>query len=303
MKQALDNYIKYLKQNGSASTNTADGYYRDISRFIDFLNKEGITDPEMVKKDDIYRYIELLRSGDITAKKISNATFSRNMSSLKSFYRYLNMIEGVKNNPLTSFKNAKIKRKLPDTLTYSQIEKLLDSFDVNTEKGFRDHLMTELLYATGIRVSELVGLKTDDFYFDEKIIRVIGKGNKERIVPFYQGIADQCLIYLTCYRNRYPSTAAFFVSLKGKALTSRYVQSMLKDAGIKAGLMVNVHPHALRHSFATSLLDNGADLRVVQELLGHDNLSTTQLYTHLTPDRLKDVINKAHPLNKRSNHQ
>lgn len=302
MKKALDNFIKYLRQNGSASKNTADGYYRDISRFIAFINDKGIDDYEKVTKEIIYLYIEELRNGKITAKKISNATFSRNMSSLKSFYRYLNMVEGIKNNPLSSFKNAKIKRKLPDTLTYNQVETLLNAFDLSCEKGYRDHLMTEMLYATGIRVSELVNLKINDFYFDEMIIRVIGKGDKERIVPFYQGIADQCRFYLDHYRSNYSSATAFFVSLKGKALTSRYIQSMLKATGIKAGLMINVHPHALRHSFATALLDNGADLRIVQELLGHDNLSTTQLYTHLTPDRLKDVVNKAHPLNKRSNH-
>ena len=299
MEELLFNFINSLRYSNGYSQNTAESYLRDISRFIAYLKDNDIDSFEDVSKDDMYDYITLLRSGKITKRKLSETSFARNMSSLRSFYRYLNKVENIHNNPLTSFKGSKIRRKLPDVLTFREVEELLTSFDLKDETELRDRLITETLYACGLRVSELCDLRTSDVYLNEMYLRVIGKGNKERIVPFYDTLCDLYRSYLNGYRLKYAKDDHFFVSRRGMGLSERYVQMMLEKASLKAGLRVKVHPHTLRHSFATHLLDNGADLRIVQELLGHDNLSTTQLYTHLTLDRLKTVVDKAHPLSGR----
>lgn len=299
MEELLFNFINSLRYSNGYSQNTAESYLRDISRFIAYLKDNDIDSFEDVSKDDMYDYITLLRSGKITKRKLSETSFARNMSSLRSFYRYLNKVENITNNPLTSFKGSKIRRKLPDVLTFREVEELLASFDLKDEAELRDRLIAETLYACGLRVSELCDLKASDVYLNEMYLRVIGKGNKERIVPFYDSLCDLYRSYLKSYRLKYAKDDHFFVSKRGRGISERYVQMMLEKASLKAGLRVKVHPHTLRHSFATHLLDNGADLRIVQELLGHDNLSTTQLYTHLTLDRLKTVVDKAHPLSGR----
>ena len=300
MRDYLDSYLDHLKETRSGSDNTYKAYKRDIERFLDYLEKEGISDLDAISKEDMYNYVEYLRSGQNTKGLISDATFARSLSAIRSFFRYLNQIEILKVNPVSSLKSAKVKRKLPDVLTFDQIERLFSVFSLEKPADLRDRAILETIYACGLRVSECTGIDVADIDLDGMIIKVLGKGNKERIVPFYPRLRDLLKRYIIEYRTVYAKREekALFVSLKGKRITARSVENILDKASAKAGLAVNVHPHTLRHSFATHLLDNGADLRVVQELLGHENLSTTQLYTHLTIDRLKSVVAKAHPHKK-----
>lgn len=299
MDEYLESYLSYLKDSHTGSKHTYEAYHRDIGRFLNFLEDQKIDDLAKVDKEVIFSYVEVLRSGKITKGKISDATFSRSMSALRSFFRYLCRIDVTQNDPTASFRGAKLKRPLPDVLSFDQITRLFDVFDLKKPKDLRDRAILETIYACGLRVSECAGLDLDKIDFDSMIVRVRGKGNKERIVPFYPRLKEILLSYIREYRNNYTlDDGALFLNQKGKRISSRFIEMMLDEKAKEAGLKVNVHPHVLRHSFATHLLDNGADLRVVQELLGHENLSTTQLYTHLTVDRLKETVKKAHPHKK-----
>lgn len=301
MYQELDEFIKYLSVTHTNSKCTSDAYYRDIARFLAFLKDKGIEDLN-IDKDIVYQYVEALRSGKITKKKISNATFARNMSALKSFYRYLNLQEIVDDNPFLSLQNIKAKKHLPDVLTFDEMESLLSSFDLASPIELRNRTIVETIYACGLRISECLNIKLTDIDKNNLIIRVMGKGSKERIIPFYPRLLELIDKYLLEYRDIYASQDSpyLFISTRGNKMSSRSVQLMLQDVQNRLPIKVNIHPHMLRHSFATHLLDNGADLRVVQELLGHANLSTTQIYTHLTYDRLKNAVIKAHPHSRKN---
>ena len=301
MYELLDAFLKSFQAKRSGSKDTYDSYYRDISRFIDYLENIEIKSFKEVDKMVVYNYIELLRSGDITRSVLSNSSFSRNMSALRSFFRYLNEIDEVDKNPFLQFKGIKQDKHLPDVLTFDQTEQLLDSFDLDNELELRDRCILETIYACGLRISECLNLKESDIDYNELIIRVLGKGSKERIVPFYPRLKELMYLYKEKYRNKYKTieSTTFFINKKGDKLTPRYVQKMMNKKAIDSGLNIGLHPHMLRHSFATHLLNNGADLRIVQELLGHENLSTTQLYTHLTYEHLKETVDKAHPHSKK----
>lgn len=300
MYKILDSFIKYISSKRTGSIETKDAYYRDIARFIEFLEERGIKDFKKVDKQDALDYIALLRSGKITRGKISNSTYSRNLSSLRSFYRYLIAFKIVDNNPFSQFKKIHVEKKLPDVLTFEQIENILYSFDLNKPLELRDRVIVEMIYACGLRISELCNLKLKQIDHRDLIIRIIGKGNKERIVPYYDGLEELMNRYINEFRNIYvkEDVEYLFISKRGDKLTPRAIQIMLEGVRKKCGLLINLHPHMLRHSFATHLLDGGSDLRAVQELLGHENLSTTQIYTHLTFDRLKKTVNKSHPHSK-----
>ena len=295
--ETLDDFISYMHSKRSGSERTADSYYRDVARFIRFLEKEEIDSFDQVDKNTVFDYINELRSGKISRKKISNATYARNLSALRSFYRFLCERHICEENPFLLFRKVHVEKHLPDVLTLDQIERLFDGFDLNDPKDVRDRCILETIYACGLRISECCDLRLDHVERNAMILRVIGKGNKERIVPYYPRLNELIDLYIKMYRNEYAESAFpyLFVSKRHGKMSPRSVQLLLENARIKAGLSVNVHPHMLRHSFATHLLDNGADLRTVQELLGHENLTTTQLYTHLTYDRLKKAVDSAHP--------
>ena len=301
MYKTLDNFIKYLSAKRTGSSQTADAYYRDIARFIDFLNTRNIKDFNDVGKDDSLDYISLLRSGKISRGKISNSTYSRNLSSLRSFYKYLIIINKADHNPFSQFKKIHVEKNLPDVLTFEQVEKILYSFDLSKPIELRDRVIVEMIYACGLRISELCNLKLSQLDHNELLVRIIGKGNKERIVPYYPGLEKLINQYLNEFRSIYAKETCeyLFVSIRGDKMSPRSIQIMLEEVRIRCGLLVNLHPHMLRHSFATHLLDNGTDLRAVQELLGHENLSTTQIYTHLTFDRLKKAVASSHPHSKK----
>ena len=292
MKQILETYLSYVKQNQSGSMHTNDAYYRDISRFIDFLESEGITRFQDVDRFVIQNFIMKLRNGDLGNKGLSNRSLARNISSLRSFYQYLNRVFNYEVNPFLTVKTPKLPKKLPEMLFVDEIDTLLDSIDINDFIGLRNRVLIELMYGCGLRVSEVVSLKCVDIDYEQLVLKVVGKGSKMRMVPFYQDLKDLMLMY---ENGKEQLTDTFIVNARYKPMTTRAVQYILNDEVNKAGLHIQVHPHMLRHSFATHLLDNGADLRIVQELLGHENLSTTQIYTHVTVDRLKKIYNEAFP--------
>ncbi len=297
MRQYLNNFLQNINVNNSGSKSTILAYRKDIERLFDFLETININDLNKVEKKDIYDYITALRSGELTdGLIIKDKTYSRNLSSIKSFFKYLRVNDVIDNNPTSSIRIKIKNNSIPEFLTFEQISKLLNSFDINDEIELRNRLLIEVIYATGLRVSELVNIKLKDFNFKGNELKTIGKGNKERYVFIYDGLIDLIKLYLNTYHKNYNSGSDYlFVNQKGNVISTRYVQLMLKDAALKANINLNVYPHMIRHTFATHLLDNGLDLRTVQELLGHKNLSTTQIYTHVSVDRLKKVVSEAHP--------
>lgn len=299
MNELLERFEAYLRQQHSGSEHTVAAYGRDVRRFCAYLEEEGISDPAAAGKDTVLKYSAALRSGVLTdGKKISNATYSRSLSALRTFYRYLCEQGRCDSNPFTLMKGIHVEKHLPDVLTFDQIERLLSSYDLSDPRELRSRTITETIYACGLRISECCSLKLSDIDKHECTIRVFGKGSKERIMPYYPGLNELFDLYEREYRSLYAKNDDYFVSERGTALTPRSVQLMLKESGEKIGLPFSLHPHMLRHSFATHLLDNGADLKTVQELLGHSKLSTTQIYTHLTYDRLAKAILAAHPHSK-----
>lgn len=298
MYDYLDKYKKYLKTSVSASENTLEAYEHDIKRFLDFLSAEGVTNLKDVDNILVRTYITKLRLGELSEVELGNTTISRNLSSLRSFYYFLIEFLNFDNNPFLHIKQIKQEKNLPDFLYYNEVEQLLDSIEVKDWISLRNRLMMEMMYGCGLRVSEITDLTISNINLNERFIRVLGKGSKERIVPFHNGIQTLLKDYLKQRSEKQINNKFLFLNNRNKQLTSRGVQYILDKLVLESGLNKNVHPHMLRHSFATHLLDNGADIKVVQELLGHANLSTTQIYTHVSIDTLKDVYNNAHPRNK-----
>lgn len=302
-EEKLDGFLHHLALSHTGSRDTEDAYRRDLSRFLQWLRDAGITSLEDVSKEDISQYVTDLRSGKIGGKPLSNASYARNLSSLRSFYRYLNQYEGIQNNPVHMFKSSGESRKLPEVLTFDQTEQLLNCYDLQQPKDIRDRCILEVLYACGLRVSECAGLKMADVDLNSGYLRVLGKESKERIVPFYHRCGQLIELYETSVRPQYMEKTRehgiLFVNQHGHPISSRAIELLVEEGGERAGLNMHLHPHMLRHSFATHMLDNGADLRTVQELLGHASLDTTQIYTHVTTDRLTNVVQHAHPYAKK----
>ena len=293
MNELLDDFLKQLKLTHSGSMATQQAYRHDIMQFIDYCVKEGVTDFQVVDTYVLRGFIASLKSGK---KAVSNRTLARKFAALRTFYKYLLLHDHVTVNPFSSLKTPKKASHLPAFLMINEIRDLLSAIEKNSEAGVRDRVMIELMYACGLRVSETSGLTIHQIDFANRLLRITGKGRKERLVPFYSSMGKQLQNYLNTVRPlllKQKKHAFVFVNLRGSAITERGVQDILKRRAQAAGLKQTLHPHMLRHSFATHLLDNGADLRTVQELLGHQNLSTTQIYTHISVDRLKQVYLKA----------
>ncbi len=297
---SLQGFLNHIAISRTGSKDTRDAYGRDVRRFLDYLSSRSITDFEDVDRLVVSDYVTKLRSGEIGGKPLSNASYSRSLSSLRSFFRYLNQYEGVQQNPVSLFKGASSHRKLPEYLTFDQMEQLLNSFDLSDPVQVRNRCMIEVMFACGLRVSECAGLKIEDIDLTERTLKVFGKESKERMVPFYPRCGQLIELYLAEARPQFirEDHPYLFVNARGKPVSSRSIEQMVDQAAIHAGLTMHVHPHMIRHSFATHLLDNGADLRMVQELLGHENLGTTQIYTHVTQDRMRKVVDRAHPFAK-----
>ena len=300
LMSVAEEFVEFIVARRSGSPATADSYGRDLERFAAYLAEKKITDFGQVDKAVMFDYVTLLRSGKITRGKISDSSFSRMLSTLRSFYHYLIRYKGVKVNPTRGLRAPKLNRTIPEFLTFDQMMTLFDSFDLNDPAALRNRAILETMYACGLRVSEVCSLTLAELDLNERILTVTGKGDKQRIVPFYKRLRTLLTRYLRDSRALYlkEEHGFVFVSQRGAPITPRAVQLILAQAGQDAGLNQPLHPHMLRHSFATHLLDNGVDLRTVQELLGHSSLSTTQIYTHVTVDRLKQSVDAAHPHSK-----
>lgn len=287
MHRYIDKFINYLKVEKNASGHTIKNYSIDLNSFFLFLDGKEIAEVDHLT---LRRFLAQMRS-----KSYSKRTIARKLASLRSLFKFLYREGHIKSNPITAISSPKLDKKLPKFLDVGQVTRLILKPDTATVAGLRDRAILETLYSTGIRVSELVGLDTRDIDFISGVVKVFGKGSKERMVP----IGDEALGAIRRYNDkkdkREKARDAVFLNNRGGRLTDRSVRRMLDKYIHACAIEEKISPHSLRHSFATHLLDRGADLRSVQELLGHMNLSTTQIYTHVTMDRLKAVYDKAHP--------
>lgn len=288
MQRYIDKFINYLKIEKGVSNHTIINYTIDLKMFSSFLGEAGV---DSVDHLALRRFLAVLRS-----KNYSKRTVARKLASLRSFFRFLYREGHIKANPITAISSPKLDKKLPKFLDVGKVTKLILSPDVKTPSGLRDRAILETLYSCGIRVSELVGLNVDDIDFISGVIKVLGKGRKERMVPIGDMALGSIRKYTESRRNgRAKENKAVFLNSRGGRLTDRSVRRVIDKYIHACSAEEKISPHSLRHSFATHLLDKGADLRSVQELLGHMNLSTTQIYTHVTMERLKNVYDKAHP--------
>ncbi len=288
----FDSYINFLKIEKGLSHNTVTAYSSDINKFFDFLQKNKITSLDKIKREHIVRFT-IERS---EKKKENFSTIARAVISIKGFLRFL-FDEGlIKENPAELLETPRIWNTLPQILTPEEVERMIDAVEKKSLFYWRDRAILELLYASGLRVSELASLNIQDISLEAAYLKCTGKGGKERIVPVGSKAIQAIRKYLEKERSAYASDASLFVSRLKKRLSRQSLWKIVKKTALKAAILKPVYPHTLRHSFATHLLIYGADLRIVQELLGHADISTTQIYTHIDRSHLKEVHRKFHPL-------
>ena len=294
MQEIFDKYINYLEVERNASPHTVRNYTADLMGFFDFFRHKKIGSLKEVDRNVLRVYLsQLMEQG------LVKGSIARKLSAIRSFYRYLEREEILTANPVQETSSPKLDRRLPSFLTTDEIVRLLEAPDGATPQRQRDRALLELLYAAGLRVSELVSLNLEQVNLDTREIRVWGKGSKERMVLMGEPAASALTAYLNQGRRELlgqKRTGALFLNRYGERLTKRSVQSSLQEYANMTGIGKRVHPHMLRHTFATHLLDGGADLRVVQELLGHASLSSTQIYTHVSKSQAKKVYLSAHPM-------
>ena len=299
MDENLSKYLDYLKNDKKRSLKTVDSYKRDIEKFLLFVEKEGIA---YLDVDQIV--IRNFLTNELT-NQISKKSCKRRMSAIKGYYQFLEQQKKIKDNPFLLVKTIKVEKKYPHVLYREQIDNLFEENKKRKdEMALRDEAIIEMLYFSGLRVSELISLDVPDVDLENRISKVIGKGNKERIVPFSKSCQVTLKIYLEKLREKLVvknsiHSKALFLNSDGERLTSRGLQYILKQIEDKTGLHLGLHPHIFRHSFATHLLENGMDLRMIQELLGHDSINATQIYTHVTDKAMKEIYMKAHPRAKK----
>lgn len=296
MEELVEEFKHYLMIDKGYATNTVNSYLRDVTKFINHLREQSIQSLIQIDQDMMKVYIAKLN-----AEGYSTNTLNRMLSSLKHFFIYLMREDYIENNPMRLIKSAKKGKRLPKVLSQEEVEAILNAPDLNTLWGIRDRAIIELMYATGLRVSELTELLLSQIHLDLGFIQTIGKGNKERLVP----LGDEAIFWIHRYldevrpifasKNSQSESEQLFLNERGKGFTRQGIWKNLNKYVKHAGLDKKVSPHVLRHSFATHLLENGADLRMVQELLGHSDISTTQIYTHISKYRLQKVYRDSHP--------
>ena len=291
----LNDYYSYLKLERSLSENSISAYLNDIKKLRDFIKLKKIdlepNDIDIVIINDFLEYLNELG--------ISSFSQARIVSGLKSFFKFLILEEKISKDPMDLIESPKLKRKLPEVLSLNDINILLNSIDLSTMEGVRNRAIIETLYSSGLRVSELVNLSIQNLFLDIGFIKVIGKGSKERLVP----IGRHAIKYINMYKNGYRhnkkinkgNEGFLFLNRYGRKLTREMIFLIIKKVSNKCLLNINVSPHTFRHSFATHLIEGGADLRAVQEMLGHESITTTEIYTHLDREYLKQVIKEFHP--------
>ena len=291
MYDLTDQFINYLRLERGLADNTIQAYSRDLLKFTQFLEKSDLN-PLQISRDQISEYAGTLR------KKLSARSVARNISATKMFFRFLVSEGHIKENPSRLLETPRLSRKLPVVLSMAEVERLLAQPDPTSPMGERDCAMLELLYATGLRVSELVGLKVLNINLEAGYVRTLGKGSKERLVPMGEKAIQTVRVYLANGRFRLLKEANLpylFLNFRGRPLTRQGFWKIIKKYGKLAGIKKEITPHSIRHSFASHLLEAGADLRAVQVMLGHEDISTTQIYTHVTKSRLKELHSKCHP--------
>ncbi|MFC4269405.1 site-specific tyrosine recombinase XerD [Polaribacter marinivivus] len=292
--QAIKDYQFYLKIERGLSKNTIDSYTRDLEKLILFLEKNQIkSSPISIDKDIIQRFIYQI------AKEVNPRSQARIISGLRSFFDYLVFEEYRKTNPTDLIETPKIGIKLPDTLSEQEINELISAIDLSHPQGERNRTILEVMYSCGLRVSELITLKISDLFFEEGFIRVLGKGDKERFVPIHNQAQKYILTYINQIRCFVKPKKEFedtlFLNRRGKGLTRQMIFTILKNLAMDIDLKKKISPHTLRHSFATHLLKNGADLRAIQQMLGHESITTTEVYVHLDKSYLREVVETYHP--------
>lgn len=294
-EESKKGYENYLKLEKSLSQNSIAAYINDINKLADFLELKykGVV-PDKVKLEHLKNFVEWLNE-----RGVSPRTQARTISGIKSFYKFL-LIEGkINNDPTSLLESPKIGRKLPDVLSMEEIDSLINAVDLNKSEGQRNKAMLETLYSCGLRVSELVNLKITNLFFEQGYIKVEGKGEKERLVPASKSAIEEINKYLNTYRKKLrvgkDSENILFLNRRGHKLSRVMIFTIIKNLAEKVGMKKKISPHTFRHSFATHLINGGADLRAVQEMLGHESILTTEIYTHLDRDYLKDTIQNFHP--------
>lgn len=293
MNKWINEFLYFLEVERGLANNTLESYGRDLKNFASFLSNNGCSDMSNVCRNDVVSYLLFLQE-----KGRASSTISRNLASMRSFFHFLIQEKLLGHDPSSSLDSPKQEKKLPETLTIKEVDLLLSQPDTREVTGIRDKSMLEVLYATGIRVSEIISLNTMDLNIENGYIRCRGKGNKERIIPLGKVAIKNTRDYLENSRHKLvknDSEDSLYVNHHGNRLTRQGFWKIIKKYSKQANISRKITPHTLRHSFATHLLENGADLRSVQEMLGHADISTTQIYTHITRKKLKGVYEKAHP--------
>ena len=295
MNDLIDEYLNFLAVEKGASHNTIEAYSRDLNRYVCFVKKYGIQTVTDITPDDVISYLTELKKDGLTENSIN-----RGLAAIRGFYKFLlrEKKAGIGQNPVANIELAKVWMRLPDTLSQEEMNLLLAQPGVKTSSAIRDTAMLELMYATGLRVSELISLTINSINWQVGYLVTIGKGNKERIVPIGRSAYDYLRQYVDEVRPRLlkgQPTNIIFLNRSGKGLTRQGFWKITKKYVIKSGLGKKIHPHTFRHSFASHLLEGGADLRSVQLMLGHADIATTQIYTHITRERLREIHQKYHP--------
>ncbi|WP_424989503.1 site-specific tyrosine recombinase XerD [Flagellimonas sp.] len=297
-QQAIKDYQNYLKIERGLSPNSIVNYTMDLEKLQSYLDEYSIAEkPVHIRRETVQEFIYSI------AKVVTPRTQARIISGLKGFFNYLVFEDYREDNPMDLIETPKIGRKLPDTLSETEINSLIAAIDLSKPEGERNRAIIETLYGCGLRVSELIHLKLSDLYFDEDFIQVTGKGNKQRFVPI-SGINQK---YINIYRNEVRVHLTIqkehedivFLNRRGKQLTRAMIFTIVKQLAEKVGLQKNISPHTFRHSFATHLLENGADLRAIQQMLGHESITTTEVYMHVNRSHLSKVLNEFHPRRKK----
>jgi len=293
MDERIDEFLNFMAVEKGSSLNTLEAYSRDLRRFAEYLRGEEVVAPGDVDPGQLVAFLGMLKKAGLSATSIN-----RNLAAIRGLYRYLLRSGHIAENILTQVSLAKAWMRLPDTLSLQEMEELLQKPDDTKPQGLRDKAMFELLYATGLRVTELLTLTVNDLNWQVGCLVATGKGRKERIVPIGRAAIETLRRYMDESRPlllKGKKTDILFVNRRGGGLTRQALWKMIRRYAILAGLQKKVHPHTFRHSFATHLLEGGADLRAVQVMLGHADISTTQVYTHVTRERLKEIHRKYHP--------
>lgn len=297
MENYIEDFINFLIVERNLAANTIEAYASDLNKYVEFLISRGVDNFNKVQPTDILGYLTKLHG-----EKLSSLTIARNLSALRMFHRFL-MSENISDSiPTDTISSPKLAMKLPIVLDQFEIEQLIEQPDTTTTLGTRDRALLEFAYATGVRVSELISVKLSDLFFDDQLVRIFGKGSKVRIVPIgeqaIESVADYCVNSRLLLVKAYDNNGTLFLNNRGKPLSRMGFWKILRRYVLEAGIVKPVSPHTIRHSFATHLIEGGADLRAVQEMLGHVNISSTQIYTHLDREYLKEVHRTFHPREK-----